>query len=133
VSRGATPRGRVIIVDDEPGIRLLCKVNLEADGFEVEDFADGRSAVEAARRAPPDVFLLDVMIPGEDGLSIAARIRAEPALSHVPCVFLTARADLGEDERLRRAGAAGCITKPFNPVALADALDEILGRADGIG
>jgi DNA-binding response OmpR family regulator len=112
----------VLVIDDEPAIRLLCRVNLEAEGFAVDEAGDGDSGIAAARRNVPDAILLDVMLPGDDGFVVAERLQADPQLRHVPILFLTARADLDEGERLRRSGAAGFLTKPFNPLDLAAAV-----------
>jgi CheY-like chemotaxis protein len=124
---------RVLIVDDEPAIRLLCRVNLEADGLEVDEASDGTSGIERALAHRPDVILLDVMLPGDDGFAVAGRVHAEPALRDVPIVFLTARADLDRGDAVRRAGGSGCVTKPFNPLELARMVRDLAGAADGSG
>src|SRR6476646_5173529 len=87
---------RVLVVDDEPAIRLLCRVNLQAEGFSVKEAADGAAAMALAREWLPDLILLDVMMPGEDGFAVAERIRDDPALTGVRVLFLTARADIGD-------------------------------------
>jgi DNA-binding response OmpR family regulator len=120
---------RVLIIDDEPAIRLLCRVNLEAEGFVVEEAGDGDSGIAAAQRTPPDAILLDVMLPGDDGFVVADRLHADPRLAGIPILFLTARADLDEGERLRRSGAAGFLTKPFNPLDLAAAVRQAQERS----
>jgi CheY-like chemotaxis protein len=120
---------RVLIIDDEPAIRLLCRVNLEAEGFVVEEAGDGDSGIAAAQRHPPDAILLDVMLPGDDGFAVAERLHADPQLARIPILFLTARADLDEGERLRRSGAAGFLTKPFNPLDLAAAVRQAQERS----
>jgi DNA-binding response OmpR family regulator len=122
------PRPRVLVVDDEPAIRLLCRVNLEAGGFRVEEAGDGSTALAAARRERPAIVLLDVMMPGEDGFGVAAAIRAESNLERVPVIFLTARADLDDPDRVRRAGADAIMTKPFNPADLVARVRELLAR-----
>jgi DNA-binding response OmpR family regulator len=113
------------VVDDEPAIRLLCRVNLQADGMSVDEAWDSESAVAAARSHPPDAVILDVMLPGEDGFAVAGLIHAEPGLEQVPIMMLTARADLDGSELVRRAGAAGVLTKPFNPSELSNRLREL--------
>jgi DNA-binding response OmpR family regulator len=94
-------------------------VNLEADGMEVDEAGDGLRAIEAANATRPDVILLDVMLPGEDGFAVARRLRDDPTLHDIPVIFLTARADLEDRERMRSTGAVGYVTKPFNPTDLA--------------
>ena len=122
----------VLIVDDEAAIRLLCRVNLQADGFAVREAGDGGSALAAIHAQAPDVVLLDVMLPGEDGFEIAARLRADARTASIPIIFLTARADIEDRERERAVGAIGYITKPFNPVELGRQVREaIAGHASG--
>ena len=116
----------VLIVDDEVAIRLLCRVNLQADGFAVREAGDGSSALAAIREQAPDVVLLDVMLPGEDGFEIAARLRADASTASIPIIFLTARADIEDRERERAVGAIGYITKPFNPVELGRQVREAI-------
>jgi DNA-binding response OmpR family regulator len=112
----------ILVVDDEPAIRLLCRVNLQADGMTVDEAWDSASAIEAATARRPDAVLLDVMLPGDDGFAVAASLREVPGLEAVPIMLLTARADLDGSELVRRSGAAGVLTKPFNPVDLSERL-----------
>jgi CheY-like chemotaxis protein len=122
------PGPRILVVDDEPAIRLLCRVNLQADGFAVKEASDGASAMALAHEWHPDLILLDVMMPGEDGFAVAERIRDDPELSSVRVLFLTARADIGDHERSRGTGAVGHVTKPFNPSSLGDEIRAALSR-----
>jgi CheY-like chemotaxis protein len=122
------PATRILVVDDEPAIRLLCRVNLQADGFMVKEASDGAAAMALAHEWHPDLILLDVMMPGEDGFAVAERIRDDPELSDVRVLFLTARADIGDNERARGAGVVGHITKPFNPSSLSDEVRTALAR-----
>src|SRR4029077_8744564 len=128
-SRGRLmPGARILVVDAEPAIRLLCRVNLQADGFAVKEAPDGVEAMRIAHEWQPDLILLDVMMPGEDGSAVAERIRAAPALAGVRVLFLTARADVGDHERSRSTGAVGHVTKPFNPSSLGDEVRAALTR-----
>jgi len=119
---------RILVVDDEPAIRLLCRVNLQADGFAVQEAPDGAAAMEIARAWHPELILLDVMMPGEDGFAVAERIRDDPALAGTRVMFLTARADIGDNDRARGTGAVGHVTKPFNPSSLGDEVRAALAR-----
>ena len=85
---------RVLVIDDEAPIRLLCRVNLEAEGMEVLEAADGPSGLDQARRERPDVVLLDVMMPGLDGWRVAEELLDDDRTAEIPIVFLTARAEL---------------------------------------
>jgi DNA-binding response OmpR family regulator len=109
----------VLVIDDEAPIRLLCRVNLEAEGMVVLEAPDGPSGLEVARYEAPDVILLDVMMPGLDGWRVAEQLLEDPATAGVPVVFLTARADLRDRARGMDLGGLDYITKPFNPVELA--------------
>jgi DNA-binding response OmpR family regulator len=122
---------RVLIVDDEAPIRLLCRVNLEAEGMEVLEAGDGPTGLEAARREKPDVILLDVMMPGLDGWRVAEELLEDPATSSIPIVFLTARAELRDRARGLDLGGLDYITKPFNPVDLAPMIRELIERVEG--
>jgi DNA-binding response OmpR family regulator len=122
---------RVLVVDDEAPIRLLCRVNLEAEGMEVLEAGDGPSGLEAARREQPDVVLLDVMMPGLDGWRVAEELLEDPATSGIPIVFLTARAELRDRARGLDLGGLDYVTKPFNPVELAPLIREVIARVEG--
>jgi len=118
-----------LLVDDDDSIREIAQLSLERVGdWEVVAVASGREAVEvAAAHGPFSLVLLDVMMPGLDGPTTMARLREGPLPAEVPVVFLTAKLQPADRERLRELGAAGVIAKPFDPMALAAELDEILG------
>jgi two-component system, OmpR family, alkaline phosphatase synthesis response regulator PhoP len=119
---------KVLVVDDEPPIRLLCRVNLEAEGMEVLEAADGEEGLAAAQREKPDVVLLDVMMPGMDGWQVAERLFEAEETKEIPLVFLTARAELRDRARGLELGGVDYITKPFNPVDLASVVENLLER-----
>jgi len=117
---------RVLVIDDEAPIRLLCRVNLEAEGMEVAEAPDGPSGLDAARTESPDVILLDVMMPGLDGWRVAEQLLEDRATAGIPVVFLTARADLRDRARGMDLGGLDYITKPFNPVELASLVSSVV-------
>jgi DNA-binding response OmpR family regulator len=119
---------KVLVVDDEAPIRLLCRVNLEAEKMEVLEAADGESGLATARAEKPDVILLDVMMPGMDGWEVAERLFEDAGTSEIPLVFLTARAELRDRARGLELGGVDYITKPFNPVELASIVEGLLER-----
>ncbi len=121
---------RILVIDDEAPIRLLCRVNLEAEGMDVLEAADGPSGLEQARAGDPDVILLDVMMPGLDGWQVAEELLDDPRTEEIPIVFLTARAELRDRARGIDLGGVDYITKPFNPVELASLVRDLLGRVD---
>ena len=119
---------KVLVIDDEAPIRLLCQVNLEAEKMQVLEAADGESGVEIARTEKPDVVLLDVMLPGMDGWQVAERLVEDETTSQIPLVFLTARAELRDRARGLELGGVDYITKPFNPLDLAPVIEGLLER-----
>jgi DNA-binding response OmpR family regulator len=121
---------RVLVIDDEAPIRLLCRVNLEAEGMEVLEAADGPSGLETARTELPDVILLDVMMPGLDGWRVAEELLDDDRTDGIPIVFLTARAELRDRARGIDLGGVDYVTKPFNPVDLAPLVRQLLDRVE---
>jgi DNA-binding response OmpR family regulator len=120
----------VLVIDDEAPIRLLCRVNLEAEGMSVLEAADGPSGLEKARAEAPDVVLLDVMMPGLDGWRVAEELLDDPRTAAIPIVFLTARAELRDRARGIDLGGIDYVTKPFNPVELAPLVRNLLARVE---
>lgn len=126
---------KVLVIDDEAPIRLLCRVNLEAEGMEVIDAADGESGVELARREQPDLVLLDVMMPRLDGWGVAQQLVGDELTKEIPIIFLTARAEVRDRARGLDIGGVEYVTKPFNPLELAPLIESLLERIrrDGLG
>src|ERR687885_490371 len=121
---------RVLVIDDEAPIRLLCRVNLEAEKMEVLEAADGPTGLEKARAETPDVVLLDVMMPGLDGWRVAEELLDDPRTRSIPIVFLTARAELRDRARGLDLGGVDYVTKPFNPLELAPLVRDVLQRVE---
>jgi DNA-binding response OmpR family regulator len=121
---------RVLVIDDEPPIRLLCRVNLEAEGMKVLEAADGPSGLEQAIEHLPDVVLLDVMMPGLDGWRVAEQLLEDERTNEIPIIFLTARAEFRDRARGLDIGGVDYVTKPFNPLELAPLVRELLARID---
>ena len=110
---------RILIVDDEDDIREVAQVSLELVGqYEVLTAASGREGLLRARDQRPDAILLDVMMPDLDGPATLAELQADPATRDIPVLFLTAKAQAVERTRLAQLGAAGILTKPFDPLTL---------------
>ena len=121
---------RVLVIDDEPPIRLLCRVNLEAEQMEVLEASDGPTGLEKARNEEPDVILLDVMMPGLDGWQVAEALLDDRRTSSIPIIFLTARAEVRDRVRGLDLGGIDYVTKPFNPRELAPLILELTQRVD---
>ena len=121
---------QVLVIDDEAPIRLLCRVNLEAEGMSVLEASDGPSGLDAAQTAAPDVILLDVMMPGLDGWGVAEALLEDDRTASIPIIFLTARAEFRDRARGLDIGGVDYITKPFNPVELAPLVRGLLDRLE---
>jgi DNA-binding response OmpR family regulator len=113
---------RVLVVDDEPTIRQLLAINLLAEGIHVAAVPDGFSARRAALSDPPDLIILDVMMPGLDGLELLRELRGDPRTADIPVVLLTARTSDAEVWAGWAAGADYYLTKPFDVGELLDFL-----------
>jgi DNA-binding response OmpR family regulator len=122
------PATRVLVIDDEAPIRLLCRVNLEAEGMLVLEASDGPAGLALARSSQPDVILLDVMMPGLDGWAVAQELVEGDLTREIPIVFLTARAELRDRARGLELGGVDYVTKPFNPLELAALVRNLLAR-----
>ncbi len=121
---------KVLVIDDEPDIRRIARLGLTKVGkMDVVEASNGTEGLARAKAERPDAILLDVMMPGLDGPSTLARLREDPDTASVPVVFLTAKAIAAEVDRLRALGAAGVLTKPFDPMTLARELRAALGMA----
>jgi len=122
---------RALLIDDAEDILAIARLSLERiGGWEVLPVVSGAAALQAARHDGPfDAVLLDVMMPGMDGPTTLALLRANGLPADVPIVFLTARAQAAERESLLSLGAAGVITKPFDPLRLPSELEGFVERA----
>ena len=123
-----TDAGTIVVIEDEPGIADLVELYLRQEGFRVLQADDGERGLEIVRRERPRLVVLDVGLPGVDGLEVCRRLRAE---SHVPVLMLTARD--GEIDRVLglELGADDYVTKPFSPRELVARVKAILRRAAG--
>jgi two-component system cell cycle response regulator len=109
---------RILVVDDIPANVRLLEAKLMAEYFEVLTASDGPSALEVAHAQAPDLILLDVMMPGMDGLEVAERLKADPKTRHIPIVMITALTDTADRVRGLEAGADDFLSKPVNDIAL---------------
>jgi DNA-binding response OmpR family regulator len=119
---------RILVVDDDANVAEVVARYLEREGFEVETVGDGRDAVDRALSDPPDLVVLDLMLPGIDGLEVCRRLRA---LAPVPVIMLTARGDEADRVIGLELGADDYIAKPFSPKELVARVRAVLRRATG--
>lgn len=127
----SSPRQRsVLVVDDHPPMRTLCRVNLEAAGFRVLEAADGAEALAAVDLDRPDLILLDIMMPGVSGWEVAAALIADRSTDRIPVIFITARSGVPDRIRALELGAHAYLTKPFDPAGLATTVTKVLDQID---
>lgn len=118
---------KLLHVEDDADIREIVKLSLELGGeFEVIQCASGPEALTRLEQFLPDVILLDMMMPGMTGKETLSHMRKLPETQHTPAVFMTARAQTSQIEELRDVGAADVISKPFDPMALADLIKKAM-------
>lgn len=126
------PLKKILLVEDDPDIRTVAQLSLEAlGGFELRIAASGQEALEVAPGFAPDLFILDVMMPGLDGPGTLAGFRKMPALSATPVIFMTAKVQPQEVAHLKSLGALEIISKPFDPMTLPDQVRALWSRHHG--
>ena len=125
--------GRIFVVEDDADIAELVAHHLRREGFEIEVFHSGSDVMELVRQQPPDLVVLDLMLPGLSGLEICRMMRAEAAIATVPIIMLTARAE--EEDRVHglELGADDYLTKPFSPRELIARIRAVLRRTHPYG
>jgi CheY-like chemotaxis protein len=117
---------RILIVDDELRNRQLLEVMLETEGYLLVTAASGEEALQIVAQQPPDLILLDVMMPGMDGYQVAAKIKGDAATSGIRIVLLTALDDRNSKAHGLRAGAEDVLTKPVNHAELRERVSNLL-------
>ncbi|MCL2878551.1 MAG: response regulator transcription factor [Acidobacteria bacterium] len=120
--------GLVLVIDDEKDLLELVRYNLEKEGYQVRTAEDGENGLEAAVREMPDIVIVDLMLPGIDGLDVCRRLRADQRMARTPIIMLTAKTT--ETDRVvgLEMGADDYITKPFSPRELAARIKAVLRR-----
>lgn len=117
---------RISYADDEPDIRAVAQIALEdIGGFELQLYSSGREAIDAIPEYQPDLILLDMMMPGLDGIQTFKELKSIPEIAKTPIVFMTAKVQSHEIASYMELGAAGVIAKPFDAITLANDLNEI--------
>jgi DNA-binding response OmpR family regulator len=121
---------KVLIVDDEPNIVLSVEFLMRREGHEVVTASDGQEAIDQLASTRPDLMILDVMMPRKNGFEVCAEVRADPALSRMPILMLTAKGREAEMKKGISLGADAYITKPFSTHDLVAKVHELLHRED---
>ena len=120
---------KVLIVEDETAVVTLLRYNLEHQGFEVEAVSDGEEALVAIEENPPDLVLLDWMLPQLSGIEVCRQLRRKPATKQLPIILLTARGEEADTVRGLESGADDYVTKPFSPAELTARVHALLRRS----
>ena len=116
---------RILLIEDEPVIRMTVGDALRANGYHVTEAVDGESGEKVALREAVDLVLLDVMLPGKSGFEILHDLRADPAFEALPILMLTARGQARDREMAEKAGVSRFMTKPFSNSEMLDAVREL--------
>lgn len=122
---------KVLLVDDEPDILELLRYNLEREGYAVQTAINGKDALKAARANRPDLIVLDIMMPGMDGVEVCMQLRQQPEFKNTVIVFLTARGEDYSQIAGFEAGADDYITKPVRPKVFVSKVKALLKRSGG--
>lgn len=125
------PKAVILVVEDDPDIREVVRFNLEREGYSVLSASRGEEALALVRRSVPDLVVLDIMLPGLDGLEVCKAMRKDLKTTNVPVVMLTAKADESDVIRGFELGADDYVTKPFSPKVLTARVKAALRRAAG--
>jgi PAS domain S-box-containing protein len=123
-------RQKILLVDDDPGIRMICRDVLETQGYLVKEAGDGDKGIVEARRFRPDLVLVDVMMPGMDGFTLAQKLRGDRETSLTPIIFLSARGQTADKVRAFKLGAEDYLVKPFDSAELVARVEKALARRD---
>jgi two-component system cell cycle response regulator DivK len=117
---------RILVVEDQEDNRRIMRDLLTSAGYEMIEAVTGEEGVALAERQPPDLILMDIQLPGLDGYGATRRIKANPALRHIPIIAVTSYALSGDDVKAREAGCDAYVAKPFSPRALLAKIREFL-------
>jgi len=122
-------KGTILVIDDEKDLIELVRYNLEKDGFDVIAATDGQSGLEVVKKHRPDLVVLDLMMPGLDGLQVCQQLRADPRAGRIPVIMLTAKATEADRIVGLELGADDYITKPFSPREVLARVKAVLRRS----
>lgn len=121
---------RILVVEDQDSIRRMIEALVQARGYAVTAVASGAKAIDIAMTEPPNLVLLDLMLPGQfDGFEVCRRLRADPGTRKIPVVIISALDDADARARAAEAGATAYYTKPFSPIALLKEIERLKAQA----
>ena len=119
---------KILIADDEPDILEIIQYNLQSEGYEVATAKNGNEAIDMAKRINPDLIILDIMMPGRNGIEVCTLLRMQPAFKDTLIIFLTALSDEGTEVKGLESGADDYITKPVSPKVLVSKVNALFRR-----
>lgn len=119
---------KILIADDEPDILEIIQYNLQSEGYEVQTAKNGNEAIDQAKRFNPDLIILDIMMPGKNGIEVCNVLRMQPAFNDTLIIFLTALSDEGTEVKGLETGADDFITKPISPKVLVSKVNALFRR-----
>ncbi len=119
---------KILIADDEPDILEIIQYNLQSEGYEVATAKNGNEAIDQAKRFNPDLIILDIMMPGKNGIEVCNILRLQPAFNKTLIIFLTALSDEGTEVKGLETGADDFITKPISPKVLVSKVSALFRR-----
>src|SRR2546429_9122719 len=119
----------VLVVDDDPVILQLLRVNFELEGYEVVTAADGEEGVQQVRAQQPDVVISDVMMPRYDGMHLVRALKDDPATAGLPIILLSAKAQSDDVTKGLELGVDDYVTKPFDPLELVERVNDVLSKS----
>ena len=122
---------RILVADDDAGLRQLMRLILSREGFEVFEAANGEQALALAVSVDPTLILLDVMMPDLDGYDVCRRLKSDRRTDHVPVVFVSAAEDVSRRNEQQKLGAAACIQKPIGPRDLVARIRSVMSCRNG--
>ncbi|MEM8501587.1 MAG: response regulator [Cyanobacteria bacterium P01_D01_bin.1] len=119
---------RILVIDDDDGVREIIQISIESTtDWTVWVAASGREGMAIAQSTPPDLILLDVMMPEEDGIAVYKRFQADNLTRSIPAILLTAKTQTSEHQEFMALGVDGIITKPFKATTLVEKIVQIVG------
>jgi CheY-like chemotaxis protein len=120
---------KILVCEDQDSIRRMIEALVQARGYQVTAVASGAKALDVALTSPPDLVLLDLMLPGQyDGFEVCRRLRSDPSTRAIPVVIISALDDDDSRARATQAGATAYYTKPFSPIALLKEIDRLKAK-----
>jgi two-component system alkaline phosphatase synthesis response regulator PhoP len=121
---------KILIADDEPDILEIIQYNLQNEGYEVVTAKNGNEAIDQAKRFNPDLIILDIMMPGKNGIEVCNVLRMQPAFNDTLIIFLTALSDEGTEVKGLETGADDFLTKPISPKVLVSKVNALFRRVN---